>query len=59
VVTILAYIGHPGGMQEYETVRGLVEALPTEHWVTSEARLLNRPSAPILLTVWRLEAGRG
>lgn len=53
LISILAYTGHQGGQQEYEAVRDLVAALPTAYWVATEHRLLNRPSAPVLLLVWR------
>jgi hypothetical protein len=53
LLSVLAYTGHKGGMEEFEAVRGLVSALPTEHWLSSEVRLLNRPSAPVLMLVYR------
>eukprot|EP00877_Chromochloris_zofingiensis_P012694 jgi/Chrzof1/7679/Cz02g32200.t1 len=53
LITILAYIGHPGGFQEYEAVKQLVCRLSPAQWLSSEVRLLNRPKAPILLSVWR------
>lgn len=42
-----------GGMEEYEAVKAAVGALPPSSWVSSETRLLNRPSAPVLLLVWK------
>ncbi|KAI7843363.1 hypothetical protein COHA_003059 [Chlorella ohadii] len=51
--SILCYTGHPGGVEEYEAVKAAAGALPTSAWVTSEVRLLNRPSAPVLLLVWK------
>ncbi|GFR43699.1 hypothetical protein Agub_g4809, partial [Astrephomene gubernaculifera] len=53
VVSVLAYVGHPGGQGEYEAVRELLGGLSPAQWVASETRLLNRPSAPILLLLWR------
>lgn len=55
LVSILAYIGHPGGLQEYEAVKGLIAELSPSYWVVTETRLLNRPTAPILLLLWRRE----
>lgn len=51
--SILCYTGHAGGAAEYAAVKGWVEALPTEPWLSSEVRLLNRPSAPVLVLVWK------
>ncbi|PRW56560.1 S-adenosyl-L-methionine-dependent methyltransferase domain-containing [Chlorella sorokiniana] len=51
--SILCYTGHPGGMEEYEAVKAAVGALPPSSWVSSEVRLLNRPTAPVLLLVWK------
>lgn len=53
VVSILAYTGHPGGLEEYDAVRALICDLPPAYWVVMEHRLLNRPKAPILLLAWR------
>lgn len=51
LVSILAYIGHPGGQQEYEAVRQLLQELDPNEWTVSEYKLVNRPSAPVLLSV--------
>ncbi len=32
LVSILAYIGHPGGLQEYEAVKGLIAELSPSYW---------------------------
>lgn len=53
VVSVLAYTGHPGGLEEYEAVKQLIAELPPAYWVVMEHRLLNRPRAPILLLAWR------
>lgn len=59
VVSIMAYIGHPGGLEEYEAVRELLSGLSPQYWTSSELRLLNRPSAPVLLLLWRRPDGAG
>ncbi|GIL98242.1 hypothetical protein Vretimale_3650 [Volvox reticuliferus] len=53
VISILAYVGHPGGHEEYEAVKRLVSELSPSYWVSSETKLLNRPTAPILMLLWR------
>lgn len=49
----MCYIGHPGGLEEYEAVRDMLGGLSPSYWTSSELRLLNRPSAPVLLLLWR------
>ena len=53
LVSILAYTKHPGGTEEYETVRNILSGLPTIPWTTSEVKLLNRSGAPMLLLAWK------
>ncbi|KAG2445584.1 hypothetical protein HXX76_000196 [Chlamydomonas incerta] len=53
LISILCYTGHPGGLEEYQAVRALTSDLSPCYWVCSETRLLNRPTAPILLMLWR------
>ncbi|GBF94396.1 rRNA methylase [Raphidocelis subcapitata] len=53
LLTIMAYTGHPGGQEEYDAVKALLTELSPSFWVTAETRLVNRPTAPILLVVWR------
>ena len=42
-----------GGTGEYLAVRQFVTDLPPSLWVSSELRLLNRPTAPVLLLLWK------
>jgi hypothetical protein len=53
LLTIMAYTGHPGGKEEFDAVEALLQGLSPAYWVSSEVRLVNRPSAPVLLMVWR------
>ena len=53
LISILSYTGHPGGQEEYEAVQQLLTGLTPNYWVTTELRLLNRVTSPILLMVWR------
>jgi hypothetical protein len=61
LVSIMCYIGHPGGLEEYEAVRDMLAGLSVSYWTSSELRLLNRPSAPVLVLLWRRPdaGGRG
>ena len=55
LLSILSYTGHDGGMDEYAAVSALLEKLPTAYWVSSQIKLLNRPTAPVLLLAWKRE----
>jgi hypothetical protein len=49
----MCYIGHPGGLEEYEQVRALLAGLSPSYWTSSELKLVNRPTAPVMLLLWR------
>jgi hypothetical protein len=53
LVSIIAYVKHPGGLEEYATVKTILEGLHPIAWTTSEVKLLNRSTAPILLLAWK------
>lgn len=55
LLSILSYTGHPGGMEEYAAVSALLEELPPQYWVSSQIKLLNRPTAPVLLLALKRE----
>jgi hypothetical protein len=51
--TILAYVGHEEGRLEYEALQQMLPKLPTEHWITTECTMLNRPTSPRLFSIWK------
>lgn len=53
LISVMAYTKHHGGMDEYQAVKTLCSELPTDEWVSAESNLLNRPSAPRLISIWR------
>jgi predicted methyltransferase len=53
LLTVVAYTGHPGGREEYEAAAALLAELSPAHFVVAETRLLNRLTAPLLLTAYR------
>lgn len=53
VISIIAYVGHPGGREEYQAVRDFSVNLSTESWACSHHELLNRPVSPHLLLLLR------
>lgn len=55
LISILCYTGHPGGQEEYESVKSFVEQLCSTYWKVSQIQLLNSPSAPIMILIWKLE----
>ncbi|KAL2897179.1 putative rRNA methylase YtqB [Bienertia sinuspersici] len=53
IISVVAYIGHPGGREEYEIVRAFASELPAESWVCSHIQMLNKPLAPILVFLFK------
>lgn len=53
LVSMLCYLGHSGGMEEYEAVRQF--ALQTHPGKVSvvEHRILNRTLSPVLILFWK------
>ena len=51
--TILAYVGHEAGKEEYVALAAALAQLDTAEWVVTEAKLVNRPLAPHLFALWR------
>lgn len=53
LISVVAYVGHPGGREEYETVRAFASELPAERWVCSQIQMLNKPLAPVLVFLFK------
>ncbi|KAL5705796.1 hypothetical protein ACHQM5_024047 [Ranunculus cassubicifolius] len=53
VISVLVYVGHSGGREEYETVMGFAAGLPVENWVCSKFEMVNRPLAPVNLFIYK------
>jgi predicted methyltransferase len=53
LLSILAYTGHEGTPEEFAAVTLLLEQLPPKYWVTTQIKVLNRPTAPVLLLAWK------
>ncbi|CAL5402509.1 unnamed protein product [Camellia sinensis] len=51
LISIVVYVGHPGGREEYEAVQAFASGLPVENWICCKLQMLNRPLAPILVLV--------
>lgn len=53
LLSMLVYTGHDGGIEEYEAIREFAAALSSAHWKTSEYKLLNSPTAPTMVLIWK------
>ncbi|KAL6610479.1 hypothetical protein ACP70R_040448 [Stipagrostis hirtigluma subsp. patula] len=49
LISVLVYIGHPGGRDELDVVESFASSLPLETWVSCKLQMLNRPIAPVLI----------
>ncbi|GJM89025.1 hypothetical protein PR202_ga05621 [Eleusine coracana subsp. coracana] len=49
LISVLVYIGHPGGRDELNVVESFASSLPINTWVSCKLQMLNRPIAPVLI----------
>jgi len=49
LISVLVYIGHPGGRDELDVVESFASSLPVDTWATCKLQMLNRPIAPVLI----------
>ncbi|KAK9274525.1 hypothetical protein L1049_021774 [Liquidambar formosana] len=43
LISIVVYVGHPGGREEFEAVQAFASGLSVESWICCEFQMLNRP----------------
>ncbi|XP_073004898.1 tRNA (mnm(5)s(2)U34)-methyltransferase, chloroplastic [Typha latifolia] len=53
LISIMVYVGHPGGRDELEVVQSFASSLPVETWVSCKFEMLNRPTAPVLVLLYK------
>ncbi|CAJ1958127.1 unnamed protein product [Sphenostylis stenocarpa] len=53
LISIVVYVGHPGGREELEVVESFAAGLCVENWICCKLQMLNRPFAPIPIFVYR------
>ncbi|KAF5181532.1 S-adenosyl-l-methionine-dependent methyltransferases superfamily protein [Thalictrum thalictroides] len=53
LISVLVYVGHIGGKEEYETVLAFASVLPVDSWVCSKFEMVNRPLAPVLVFLFK------
>lgn len=49
LISVLVYIGHPGGRDELDVVESFASNLPVDTWATCKLQMVNRPIAPVLI----------
>ncbi|KAL3643132.1 hypothetical protein CASFOL_013947 [Castilleja foliolosa] len=53
LISILSYVGHAGGREEFEKVESFAAGLPIDNWLCCKLQTVNRPLAPILVLLSR------
>ncbi|XP_020588318.1 uncharacterized protein LOC110030094 [Phalaenopsis equestris] len=53
LISIIAYVGHPGGREEFEAVLSFASSLPVEGWNCFKFETANKPGGPVLIFIFR------
>lgn len=53
LISVLVYIGHPGGRDELDVVESFASSLPIDTWMSCKFEMLNRPAAPVLILLYK------
>ncbi|XP_059282212.1 tRNA (mnm(5)s(2)U34)-methyltransferase, chloroplastic [Lycium ferocissimum] len=53
LISIVTYVGHPGGREEFEKIEDFASGLPIEGWNCCKLQTLNRPLAPMLIFLFK------
>lgn len=53
LISVVAYVGHPGGREEYDAVMDFGSKLPKNTWVCSQHEWVNRPLSPRLILMFK------
>ncbi|XP_019185131.1 PREDICTED: uncharacterized protein LOC109180082 isoform X2 [Ipomoea nil] len=53
LISIVAYVGHLGGREEFEKIEAFTSKLPFESWNCCKLQMLNRPLAPVLVFLFK------
>ena len=51
VITVIAYTGHPGGLEEADAVENCMSGLSSDHFQFSKTELIGKAAAPRLLVI--------
>ncbi|CAN6337125.1 unnamed protein product [Urochloa humidicola] len=49
LISVLVYIGHPGGRDELDVVESFASSLPIDTWASCKLQMVNKPVAPVLI----------
>ncbi|KAJ4829869.1 hypothetical protein Tsubulata_013127 [Turnera subulata] len=55
LISLVVYVGHPGGREELETVEAFASGLSVDNWICCKFQMLNRPLAPVLVFLFKRE----
>ncbi|EXB36997.1 hypothetical protein L484_018376 [Morus notabilis] len=53
LISLVVYVGHPGGCQELETVQEFSSELSVDNWICCKFQMLNRPLSPVLIFLFK------
>ncbi|XP_068320790.1 tRNA (mnm(5)s(2)U34)-methyltransferase, chloroplastic isoform X2 [Pyrus communis] len=53
LISLVVYVGHPGGWEELKTVQDFITKLPVETWICSEFQTVNRSWSPVLVFIFK------
>ncbi|KAL5813272.1 hypothetical protein ACOSQ3_028222 [Xanthoceras sorbifolium] len=53
LISMVVYVGHPGGREELETVEAFASRLSVDNWICCKFQMLNRPLAPVLVFLFK------
>ncbi|KAI0527152.1 hypothetical protein KFK09_002750 [Dendrobium nobile] len=53
LISIVIYIGHPGGREELEAILSFASSLPVEGWNCFKFETANRPTGPVLVFIFK------
>ncbi|CAN4097101.1 unnamed protein product [Withania somnifera] len=53
LISIVTYVGHPGGREECEKIEDFASRLPFDSWNCCRLQMLNRPLAPVLMFLFK------
>ncbi|KAL8096558.1 tRNA (mnm(5)s(2)U34)-methyltransferase, chloroplastic [Apium graveolens] len=53
LISLLVYVGHPGGREEFETVQAFASRLPVDKWSGCKLEMLNKPLAPVIVFLFK------
>ncbi|KDP25077.1 hypothetical protein JCGZ_22612 [Jatropha curcas] len=53
LISLVVYVGHPGGREELETVETFASGLSVDDWICCKFQMLNRPLAPVLVFLFK------